>query len=434
MHHHQTFTPLPGLRALSRAAVAAQARIDADPSAALSASRSELLAAVASAAAVFKLSGSLLSVLEKLASCFNAPVKGRCIVWPSNQWLAARTNIDERTIRRHLARLLALGLFVHNDSARRHRYPVHNRAGEIVAAFGVDLTPLWLRRDELLALARAQADVAAVVRHADHDLSCLRLAIHSALEACRSYDLADRRASLGGRLADILKTCPRKGQPGQREGIIAALVTLRTKAKTLFYELTAPRPEDVDSTPLNDENVRLSEVPASANIKINCYSTESSNAPCLKSETSAPRKAGRAFGARSSDKEVGNGVRCNERGGNREIPLALIHQACPSLAEFCGIVSSQTDIIEAGKTLRPSFGASPDAWNEGVRLIGQYRAAILSIYVHQLACDDEQKNGPRGRETRGKFGGIFRSLIRHISDDQIDIFQLLAAARRKKIL
>jgi len=79
---------------------------------------------------------------------------------------------------------------------------------------------------------------------------------------------------------------------------------------------------------------------------------------------------GRAFGARPSDKEVGSGVRCNERWGNREIPLALIHQACPSLAEFCGIVSSQTDIIEAGKTLRPSFGASPDAWNEGVRLIG----------------------------------------------------------------
>lgn len=71
----------------------------------------------------------------------------KLMVYASNASLQARCDgIDERTLRRHLARLCEVGLIVRHQSPNRKRYTVRGVHGECVLSYGFDLGPL---RDNL---------------------------------------------------------------------------------------------------------------------------------------------------------------------------------------------------------------------------------------------------------------------------------------------
>jgi replication initiation protein RepC len=71
----------------------------------------------------------------------------KLMVYASNASLQTRCDgIDERTLRRHLARLCEVGLIVRHQSPNRKRYTVRGVHGECVLSYGFDLGPL---RDNL---------------------------------------------------------------------------------------------------------------------------------------------------------------------------------------------------------------------------------------------------------------------------------------------
>ena len=71
------------------------------------------------------------------------------VVFASNAVLAERANgMEERVLRRHIARLCAAGLLRRKDSATGKRFPL-KADGVIRDAFGLDLTPLLERHPEL---------------------------------------------------------------------------------------------------------------------------------------------------------------------------------------------------------------------------------------------------------------------------------------------
>lgn len=75
------------------------------------------------------------------------------VVFPSNASLSERANgIDERTLRRCLARLEAAGLIERKCSANGKRFPLRY-GGIIKDAFGIDLAPLMQNHDALAARA-----------------------------------------------------------------------------------------------------------------------------------------------------------------------------------------------------------------------------------------------------------------------------------------
>ncbi len=80
----------------------------------------------------------------------------RPLAWPSNYTLAERAGVTESAIKARLRQLRALGLIAAHDSAHGRRTGRRDADGTITSGYGLDLSPLRIRFDELCALADAQ--------------------------------------------------------------------------------------------------------------------------------------------------------------------------------------------------------------------------------------------------------------------------------------
>ena len=75
-------------------------------------------------------------------------------VFASNTEICRRIGgVDERTLRRHIDRFVELGFMTRHDSPNRKRYRVRSSDGQSIS-YGLSLTPLFARADELLAAAQ----------------------------------------------------------------------------------------------------------------------------------------------------------------------------------------------------------------------------------------------------------------------------------------
>lgn len=96
------------------------------------------------------------------------------LVWPSNATLIDRcSGLPERSLRRHLDRLIAAGFISRKSSANGKRFALRIRA-TLVDAYGFDLAPLFSRQDEILSIAEEEQ----MLEDAAH---CLRSQIRTAL-------------------------------------------------------------------------------------------------------------------------------------------------------------------------------------------------------------------------------------------------------------
>lgn len=119
-----------------------------------------------------------LSVLRALISFLpkTTALDGALVVWPSNKSLCERADgMDERTLRRHIERLVKAGLIERRTSSNGKRFAVR-RQSTLITAFGFDLAPLRDNSDALSSLARQIRD------DAEHT-AALRVEILNALHA-----------------------------------------------------------------------------------------------------------------------------------------------------------------------------------------------------------------------------------------------------------
>jgi replication initiation protein RepC len=108
--------------------------------------------ALRDARSVFGLRPGHLQTLQAMLS-FLKPGQGDT-VFASNESICQRIGgIDERTLRRHINRFVELGFIKRNDSSNRKRYRVRSSGGACIS-FGLSLSPLLQRADELLTLAQ----------------------------------------------------------------------------------------------------------------------------------------------------------------------------------------------------------------------------------------------------------------------------------------
>ncbi len=117
----------------------------------------QILDALTVAAEIYELNHRTLGVLRALISFWPEralPAQpGGAIVFPSNRRLSERLNgMPESTLRRHLARLVTLGLVSRHDSANHKRF-ARQFGGQIQTAFGFDLSPLALHAEHILRAA-----------------------------------------------------------------------------------------------------------------------------------------------------------------------------------------------------------------------------------------------------------------------------------------
>ncbi|WP_406651296.1 plasmid replication protein RepC (plasmid) [Aliisedimentitalea scapharcae] len=131
----------------------------------------EVLNALTQAAEHFELSHRTLCVLKALATFLPerdiTALPGSAIVFPANRTLSTRlSGMPESTLRRHLARLVDLGIIKRHDSANRKRF-ARRVGGNVQIAFGFDLAPLALHANQIF-------DAAQHIQHQTEQLRVLR--------------------------------------------------------------------------------------------------------------------------------------------------------------------------------------------------------------------------------------------------------------------
>lgn len=171
--------------------------------------RRDLMAAVNTTARDLGIGPSSVVVLDALLSCLpcsdpktgtDEPISPQTLltVFACNDTLCFRAKgITDRQLRRHLERLEHAQLIRRRDSANGKRFPIKSD-GKIVAAFGIDLSPLLARSDEINALATVKRNQQSELRGLRAQIQCLR-------QRCLGLNLSPESATFVNDLRNIMR-------------------------------------------------------------------------------------------------------------------------------------------------------------------------------------------------------------------------------------
>ena len=219
--------------------------------------RREIMAAVNTCSRDLGLRQGAVVVLDALLSCLpcqgadgrEAPVAPSTLltVYASNETLCFRAKgLTDRQLRRHLETLENAGLLRRRDSANGKRFPVMQH-GKPIGAFGLDLSPLFTRADELLALALRRREEA-------EELRGIRAQILRLRAACANLRLDDAHAAFVDGLRNLVRRTTLT--------LVEARAALAQLTAVLSRDTGRPVPETVASaapTPTTPTEVEIPE-------------------------------------------------------------------------------------------------------------------------------------------------------------------------------
>jgi replication initiation protein RepC len=353
--------------------------------------RKELSAAAREAAKALELRNGPRSVLSELVACWGEQEWERLLVWPSNDYLMSRTGLSERSIRYAFRVLIDQQLIVPKESPNGKRFAVKDLGGEVVDAFGFDLTPVYARRGEWAERLVEQKQLREARKRAFDEITIARRAVEEALSALAEHYPDLDRSDLEDRLKALKARTPLRSTKVMPLDALDEWKDLRTLSEKAFFD-AGNGGKDCRHT--NNNNGSPSE-------------------PCIKG---FPKKA--------------EAVRSTEQTSEHLSP-ELILEACPAISDYGQPIRDLADVVSAGRYLRAALGAHESAWAEAVEDIGTVRAAIAVIYVLQLYEDDIAKNGGESRIKNP--GGYFRALTRMVKSGKIDLAVELLAMRRRRM-
>ncbi len=249
--------------------------------------RRDLMAAVNTVAKDYGLKPTSVVVLDALLSCLpcrqersnvDAAITTQTLltVYAANETLCFRSrNITDRQLRRHFERLEEVGLIKRRDSANGKRFPI-KRAGKVVGAFGIDLSPLLERSQEILDHAKKKRDEA-------EELKGLKACIQNLRAQCLSFDLDDETLTYINSTRTILR---RVGTTiSHAKSIISKLKNIIARLSSKSTDHTSKRPssselpETAPMSATDGQNVRHEETHKSESKK---ESADPKNWPSLK--------------------------------------------------------------------------------------------------------------------------------------------------------
>jgi replication initiation protein RepC len=345
------------------------------------ADKKDLFEASHMAARVLHLSSNARFVLDQLVGCYRGElVEGRILVWPSNEFLCERTGIPERSVRYALAQLIAEGVIASKDSANGKRFAQRSAQGQIIRAYGFDLSPLLARltefQDRLAAIKEAERERSLAFDELTINRRAAQEALRTLAEIYPETDIAD----LTARALELVRVTPRRSATGSADSARDAWKVIRDEAESRYYAASAG-----NSCRHKDNNKY------------------------------AP------------DQSCNNGfedVREPER-PRVSLNAGDVARACPDAMEFIGEVRGDRDLIMGVSRMRGAFGVSPSAWEEAAREIGALGAAVTLVYVVQM-----QMRPAPGSDPIKNAGGYFRALVRLIRSGQVDLAKELARLLR----
>lgn len=399
-----SYTPITAFRRLVDATQLKHAEAARAPLPPQGVNKWEVLRELTAARAAYGLSDRELTVLEALVSFHPATIlggnEGAPVVHPSNHAICERLKgMPCSTMRRHLARLIAVGLVVRRDSPNGKRYV--RRTGDDRVTFGFDLSPLVQRHGEICAEAEAARASADASRRLRETVSLMRrdlagLAAYGA-ELRPGMGLWDQLSDLACLAARDLR---RKLDDTALEALEAALSqALEAARNVLDYGAT----EDLSTNPSHIEQRHQ-------NSNTDLHDSE----PCFE-------KAGSERGADMADAGADPDLAPPEPDRKLpNIPLGLVLGACHEIATYSeSPIRHWHQFVNSAEILRPMMGISPSAWTEAKDAMGPEEAAV--VLAAMLERFTEIKSP----------GGYLRALTLKALDGKFSCGPMIMALMRK---
>ena len=350
--------------------------------------RKELSAAARNAEKALGLRPAQRLVLSELVACWGEQEWEKLLVWPSNDHLVSRTGLNARSIRRIIVQLTELKLIVAKDSPNGKRFAIRNFAGDIIDAYGFDLTPIYVKRGEWTAMLAEQKAMREIRRRAYGEVTVARRATEEALNALAQHFPGLDRSDIEGRYRELLSRTPTRSMAELPGGLLLDWQNLRNLAEDAFYQ--------------------------SGNGGLGVQHNETDKGSPSETCTKGFKKT--------------RGVLPKEWPGEH-LSSELILEACPAVSDYGRPIRTIDELVGAGRYLRASLGAHESAWTEAVAEIGPVSAAAAVIYVLQLYDDDVSSGLQKIRNP----GGYFRALVRMVKSGKINLEVELLAMRRRRL-
>ncbi|MFM7333454.1 MAG: plasmid replication protein RepC [Tabrizicola sp.] len=324
--------------------------------------RFALMETLSHAASLLGIGPSVVATVDALLSCL-PPKRNHDVVFASNATLVLRRNgISDRTLRRHLAELVGLGLMTRIDSPNGKRYSKRDPSMGTAMRFGLNLAPLFAAYDRLAALAQKRA---AEIARANYLRTKLRCIVRH-LDHLNCSDTAD----------DARRILRRQLTVDQLETWVAELESLVPQVKDITTE--APLgPEEMSGN--NGQNVR--------------HHQNSKKENTDKTTT-----------------EVG----ATEASHSQTVSLEQLAQACPEAASFLPAqLASPRDVIDHARRLAPMIGIDRVCYEKAESHLGPLGTA-LTIW------------GLMERQQQiFRFGAYFRSITSGVRRQSFDPWKLI---------
>jgi len=329
------------------------------------------------------------------------------IAWPSNSTLAEVAGKTVSAIKARLRQLRALGLILARDSGHGRRTGRRDENGAISAAFGVDLSPLRIRFEELRQLADAYSAQSRLFKEGRQEIARVRRIVSQAVAQA-----ADMRLT-GSHWLDLQLAIDR----------VAAEAAKASSAR--------------DSDPFQDAIGRLSEVEQLVATTIDRYmfpenngGSGSKNEPSIHIQTRP-----------HSIKDVQATRNCSSD-PNGPAHIAADLPASPSNSRFD---ARPAELMEMFPTAAMYVGARRPAWSDIHRAASRLRNDLgirIGVYVDAL-----DKLGPDAaavaimitaeRHSRAEIrltpGAYFAGMIGKAKRDELDLAKSLWGFRTERI-
>ncbi|MBL8589824.1 MAG: replication initiation protein RepC [Methylobacteriaceae bacterium] len=298
------------------------------------------------------------------------------VVFPSNKALVLRANgMAEPTLRRHLAALVEAGLIIRRDSPNGKRFARPDAKGQGAQVFGFDLSPLVARAGEFEARLETLRAEQRRARFLKERVNLLRRDLAKRIAFAMDEGLAGPWD--GMRLA-FLRLCTPLRQVRDLAGLAALAEQLdalqEEAARALEAAVRAPRP-------LQPESLQIPIGNAAQNER---HNTESNPHQIPDPEPIADSDGGEVEPSCTTPRLSGKASPAQDP--PRELPLALVLEACPDIRDYHFSGEKLEDwrgFIALAATVRPMLGISPDAWREAVASLGERSTAVAIAFILQ---------------------------------------------------
>ncbi|MBD2745743.1 hypothetical protein IC232_03440 [Microvirga sp. BT688] len=305
------------------------------------------------------------------------------VVWPSNAALADRVGVDIRSIQVHLRRLVQMGLITHSDSATRKRFGTRVE-GRIVQACGINLSPLLIRREQLLELAAAHETGIAERKKLAQLISEARIKLIRLISGGLDLEIAgpwsslsDTLAALGDQygLALVRPARSTKTPLSTLHCLLSSLISLEVSAQGAWDQHLNSASLDEIPSPAGDERFTLKTKIQNNRESLNQGATEAEPGIEVTPSSACELRQDRSKASTSLNQGVTR---------ERSLDLNLLKKGCPALlAYYPDAYSSVQKLAITVHQLRGMLGISSKLWEEAQRSLGAVDASLALLVILQ---------------------------------------------------